>query len=70
MHGCANYFLAILRKNQSRETLLKRLPDKRDRIEQINQQLDVIDSDIEQIQEEHSQKVLSFSGWVRIRIKN
>jgi hypothetical protein len=44
--------------------------EKRERMDQINQQIESIDADIEQIQRELSQKALSFSGWVRVRIKS
>jgi len=44
--------------------------EKREKIEQLNQQIEAIDPEIEEIQQELDQKTLTFSGWVRVRIKS
>jgi seryl-tRNA synthetase len=44
--------------------------EKQEKIEQLNQQIEAIDPEIEEIQQELDQKTLTFSGWVRVRIKS
>ncbi len=48
---------------------LEKEDEKKEKIAQINQQIESVESDIEEVQRELAQKAVSFSGWVRVRLK-